>query len=170
MEEEDAPWYHDTTRVPTPAPRRPPGAAIRAVLEAGGEGHLRTKVEALLDEGTRVLSIHDGIVLECIIVTKRALNADGYCQVNIQSANKAKGTKQETAYLHHLVNWYSKGEIVDSWSKSISHLCHHPDCIKPDHLVMEETWKNIRRQTCKAQHLCECDELARCLRPSSADQ
>jgi hypothetical protein len=116
--------------------------------------------------GPKAVSAHNGRIIECVLCPG-SLNADGYQQVNIQSAKKATGAKQETAYLHHLVHWYYTGEVIESWNMSISHLCHHPDCINPAHLVKEELWRNVSRQTCPAND-CTCHDTAKCVLPGYA--
>lgn len=160
----DAPPYESVTRVMRRATRRDPGSAIRAVLALRGAQYLRRKVEVLLHKAQLATTDLNGGCVECLLCPG-ALNDDGYQQVNILSASKATGAKQETAYLHHLVHWYTTGEILSSWAETISHLCHHPDCIQPAHLVKEENWRNIRRQSCGGPDVCACHDTAKCVLP-----
>jgi len=61
-------------------------------------------------------------------------------------------------YIHHLV-LRSKGETTDALSQ-VSHLCHHPRCIIPEHIIKESPEVNRSRKPCRAVGLltvtCEC--------------
>lgn len=50
----------------------------------------------------------------------------------------------------------------DGWpvKKEISHLCHWSSCMNPDHLVLEERWKNWKRLYCRG---CDCNVLPECI-------
>jgi len=48
--------------------------------------------------------------------------------------------------------------------EQISHLCHRTDCIRPDHLVMEERWKNFKRNYCGLNGTCDCGMVPPCVR------
>ena len=42
----------------------------------------------------------------------------------------------------------------------ISHLCHWPACMNPDHLVLEPRWKNWKRLYCFG---CDCSVEPNCI-------
>ena len=159
--------YKSVTKVPSKQERRPPGSAIKLVIAKQGTARLKEKTQGLLAAGKHARTEFDGMVFDCVLCPG-ALNADGYQQVNILSANKATDEKQETAYLHHLVHWCHSDQILNTWDMSIAHVCHHPDCIHPDHLVMEELWRNVCRQTCPGFSACMCHDTAKCLLPGYA--
>lgn len=48
--------------------------------------------------------------------------------------------------------------------EQISHLCHRIDCINPLHLVIEERWKNAKRNFCGLNGECDCGLSPKCLR------
>jgi len=48
--------------------------------------------------------------------------------------------------------------------EQISHLCHNPDCVNPEHLVIEPQWKNLRRNYCGENGHCDCGMTPRCVR------
>ncbi len=55
-------------------------------------------------------------------------------------------------------------------SPEASHLCHHPGCCNPEHLIIESRANNIKRNTCflhRAKGInqgpCECSG-AKCVR------
>lgn len=48
--------------------------------------------------------------------------------------------------------------------EQISHLCHRVDCIRPDHIVIEPRWKNLKRNFCGEKGQCNCGMLPKCLR------
>lgn len=50
----------------------------------------------------------------------------------------------------------------DGWpmQMEISHLCHRPSCLNPDHLLWEPRWKNWKRLYCFG---CDCGVTPACL-------
>jgi len=160
------PLYSSVTKAPYKSKRRSPGSAIRSVVETRGPSYLRRRFVELASTATRAITEHEGTVIVCLLSPGK-LNKDGYQQVNIKSAVKSSGAKQETAYLHHLAYWNATLDTIESWADSISHLCHHADCINPDHLVKEELWRNIKRQTCSGPADCTCNDYAPCLLPGN---
>jgi len=45
-----------------------------------------------------------------------------------------------------------------------SHLCHRPDCVRPDHIVIEPRWANAKRNYCGEAGLCNCGSAPKCVR------
>lgn len=63
----------------------------------------------------------------------------------------------------------------DGWPSElqISHLCHVESCCNPSHLVVEERWKNLKRNYCGSTGRCECPFAVKCVLPyrsSSAER
>lgn len=46
----------------------------------------------------------------------------------------------------------------------ISHLCHRRSCARPDHLIVEEQWRNLKRNYCGLNGVCDCGNEIKCLR------
>lgn len=51
----------------------------------------------------------------------------------------------------------------------ISHLCHRRSCARIDHLVVEEKWRNQKRNYCGASGQCDCGNVTKCLRRYQMD-
>ena len=175
MESDALPFYADVTMTKKKAAemekklkdRAEPGENITSVVRAKGALYLHNKAETYLSEGRRVRTAFNGSHVECLLSAK-GVNPDGYPFANILSAGVKQGQKQTTAYVHHVTHWHKTGETLDGWHVNISHLCHHPDCILPEHLVREESWRNMRRQTCPGPVGCKCSEDGHpCLLPGS---
>lgn len=47
----------------------------------------------------------------------------------------------------------------------ISHLCHVGMCCNPGHLVIEEQWRNLKRNYCGLEGKCDCGGNPPCLQP-----
>lgn len=56
-----------------------------------------------------------------------------------------------------------KNELGWPIRKEISHLCHDSRCISPNHLVVEERWKNWKRMYCGRSGQCDCGMDPPCL-------
>lgn len=108
-------------------------------------------------------TVHDGAAVVCK-VTPTALNADGYqlVSVGMLDFSDGMGKKQRNVYLHHLMLWAAKGDFPEE-GFHVSHLCHHPDCSNPDHLVKEPEWLNILRKRCPGGKACACPRVAEVL-------
>lgn len=144
--------------------RLPPGSALRAIVTNPEALHaLRAKLVGWQRQHQAATTLYNGRTITCTI-KPGATNSDGYQQMCLGQLDG----KQQTGYYHHVIAWASFGDdaILSSWRDSISHLCHHPDCINPSHLVKEPMWKNVRRQACAGPEACECDETHKCLLPS----
>jgi hypothetical protein len=48
--------------------------------------------------------------------------------------------------------------------EQVSHLCHRIDCINPVHLVIEERWKNLKRNYCGFSGACDCGSVPKCVK------
>lgn len=152
--------------------RAAPGDNIRKLVEETGAEALRGRAAELKQGLTTVVSAEG---LECELSLGRAVTKDGYVQLSggqvkraapvIKTSGKTSTTEQVNLYAHHLVVWARDGEEgLLGPSDSISHLCHHPDCLRSEHLVKEPMWKNIRRQSCGGPDVCVCDDTHKCLR------
>ena len=142
--------------------RSPPCSALRHMLRHNPD-KLREKVAKWQKSHRKGVTRYKNNVIVCV-VKPGATNKDGYQQVNLGNI----GNVQQTAYYHHVAVWAARGEdaLPVSWQQSISHLCHHTDCVNPEHMVLEEHWKNVRRQSCPGPDDCSCDETHKCILPS----
>jgi len=48
--------------------------------------------------------------------------------------------------------------------EEVSHLCHRGDCVRADHIVMEEFWRNRKRNFCGSSGHCDCGNAVKCVR------
>jgi hypothetical protein len=46
----------------------------------------------------------------------------------------------------------------------ISHLCHRRACCRIDHLVAEEQWRNLKRNYCGHDGVCDCSNEIKCIK------
>lgn len=46
----------------------------------------------------------------------------------------------------------------------VSHLCHRRSCCRMDHIVAEEQFRNLKRNYCGANGVCDCGNEIKCLR------
>jgi Zinc-binding loop region of homing endonuclease len=62
----------------------------------------------------------------------------------------------------------TKGTLRNQWGwpmqPQISHLCHRRSCARPDHIIAEEQWRNMKRNFCGASGSCDCGNEIKCLR------
>ena len=66
-------------------------------------------------------------------------------------------------HAHHILrdempNKNSQGERLD-----VSHICHNPICLKPEHLILEPHSLNMDRMGCRMRNLCTKDHHPHCL-------
>jgi hypothetical protein len=47
------------------------------------------------------------------------------------------------------LGWATKG----AGTLQVSHLCHNPGCFNPAHLLVEESWLNMARNSCKGHEI-----------------
>ncbi len=163
-------WYRDVSparlqRGGDPARRDEPCSALRRVALLHSDA-LRLKIAAWQQRHVMARSLYRGQFIDCI-VKPGATNKDGYQQVNLGSVDG----KQQTAYYHHVVMFAVNGDqgLPRTWHESVSHLCHHSDCVNPQHMVLEAHWKNVRRQACHDPDTCQCDQVHRCILPPNHD-
>jgi len=62
-----------------------------------------------------------------------------------------------------------KNEFGWPASLQISHLCHRRGCCRVDHLVVEEQWRNLKRNFCGFSGECDCGSEVKCLRRYTMD-
>jgi len=49
-------------------------------------------------------------------------------------------------------------------TQQISHKCHRRNCCRPDHLLSEEQWRNLKRNYCGYDGMCDCGSEIKCIR------
>lgn len=64
--------------------------------------------------------------------------------------------KQGTTAERNLHGWPS--------TQQISHKCHRRNCCRPDHLLSEEQWRNLKRNYCGHDGSCDCGSEIKCIR------
>lgn len=124
-------------------------------------GHAR----ALINERSEI-KFHDR-ELRCWTSKMPADSNETYAFVNLQNTysrvddatNEKIGIKK--CYLHHLailgrddlerLSWCTQANSIFQ----VSHLCHNPRCFNPDHLIVEESARNIARNMCKGHEIVE---------------
>ncbi len=85
----------------------------------------------------------------CSIVQLKPSKSKGYAQAFVQGTNKK-------VLVHILSYWFSHGPFDPSDGKDVSHLCHNPLCINPEHLIREDSLTNQRRKGCIRTVTCPC--------------
>lgn len=73
-----------------------------------------------------------------------------------------RGHKASMKLFHKVKTTARDERNEDGWPTvhEISHLCHWPDCMNPDHLIWEPRWKNWKRLYCFG---CDCNVSPSCL-------
>ena len=153
--------------------RGAPGDNVRKLIAETGRETVLKKARDLLAGTIDVVTESQGTLVVCKLSPTRTPTSDGYIQLSggqVQRSapsKRGKTTEQVNVYGHHLLLLHKLGDdgILSDWSESISHLCNHPDCLDPTHTIKEPLWKNIRRQSCKGPHVCDCDDEHKCLLP-----
>ena len=85
----------------------------------------------------------------CKVVNLTPTKEKGYAQAFVKGST--------TKVLAHVLSfWISKGSFDPTDGKDISHLCHNPLCVNPDHLVREDKEINQRRKGCVGTVTCPC--------------
>jgi len=67
----------------------------------------------------------------------------------------------------------NKNEFGWPMNLHYSHICHRSGCCNPFHIVVEEMWKNHRRNYCGHSGTCDCGMTPKCIRryyPSGFDK
>lgn len=49
-------------------------------------------------------------------------------------------------------------------TQQISHKCHRRNCCRPDHILSEEQWRNLKRNFCGNDGTCDCGSEVKCIR------
>jgi hypothetical protein len=80
--------------------------------------------------------------------------SDGSVQLSAGSVDR----KQINVYASTFALYTKTGEIPVDSTWSCSHLCHHPDCCNPEHIILEKMWQNVRRQECENPDSCTCSD------------
>jgi hypothetical protein len=52
------------------------------------------------------------------------------------------------------------GKLPENATDEASHLCNHPWCVNPEHLVWESPKKNYSRKNCNTHFECECGKVS----------
>lgn len=86
-----------------------------------------------------------------------------YSKKGDEGPARVKGYKASFNLFH---TTFQQGDMSetneDGWpvSNQISHLCHWNSCINPEHLILEERWKNWKRNYCSG---CNCGMVPQCI-------
>lgn len=89
-----------------------------------------------------------------------------YFRKSNSSGHKFKGHQRSSRFFHGRSPLKNRPTNEHGWPchEEVSHLCHRADCIRPDHLVIEEFWKNRKRNFCGVNGSCDCGNQVRCVR------
>lgn len=86
-----------------------------------------------------------------------------YSKKGDEGPARVKGYKASFNLFHQNFQSDQNGQTNDDgWptNKEVSHLCHWNACMNPEHLVLEERWKNWKRLYCKG---CDCNVFPKCI-------
>lgn len=83
----------------------------------------------------------------CELSVLAPTKTNGYIQVSVGGVNKA-------VLLGELCLWAS-GSVLDEGGQ-VSHLCGHPSCSVPSHVIVESAKANNARKGCAVWSLCKC--------------
>jgi hypothetical protein len=100
---------------------------------------------------------------------RSALAPNGQCLVWRGTTRSSHGTlygvlcckvhdQWKTEYVHRLALIFHKGwtlEDVADRGLDVSHLCHNPLCVRPEHLSYEPHWVNRNRTKCVSLNICQ---------------
>jgi len=89
-----------------------------------------------------------------------------YYRKTFKKGDKLKGHQRAIHCFHNREPDRSNRVNQHGWpcDEQISHLCHNPDCCNPIHLVIEPRWKNMRRNFCGENGVCDCGMQPPCIR------
>lgn len=100
--------------------------------------------------------------LSCWMIT----SAPNFSGKQYKVSYKALG---KTAYFKpkaHRMWFYSSFDLIalaeDHDNYTVSHLCHHGECLNPAHLVLESLAANKSRNTCSGNHTCSHNPKCLC--------
>ena len=86
-----------------------------------------------------------------------------YMNTNL-SASSSSGSGSSTSYSNtSTVHLILPTHTPDHRPLEVSHLCHTPECINPQHLSLETHITNMERQHCVRQGHCSKDHNPHCL-------
>lgn len=97
----------------------------------------------------------------CWVDTNAPTHANGYKSINLANTHSRveghtdKKIGLQKMYMHHLalVGAGRRAELSRCTQANsifqVSHLCHNGGCYNPDHLVVEESWRNKDRNSCQ---------------------
>jgi len=90
----------------------------------------------------------------------------GYYRETEKGGDKFKGHQRSSYFFHGRRPDPTRRFNEHGWPchEEVSHLCHRADCVRPDHLVVEEFWRNRKRNFCGFAGACDCGNRVRCLR------
>jgi len=93
---------------------------------------------------------------------------DQYCASG--EGNKKKGHQRACEFFAHWKPTQPPGEAKRNalgWpiTLQISHLCHNRKCCRIDHLVVEQQWRNAKRNYCGDLGTCNCGGQPPCVGP-----
>lgn len=86
-----------------------------------------------------------------------------YSKKGDEGPARVKGYKASFNLFHSSLQTSNDNQTnKDGWpiNKEISHLCHWNACLNPDHLILEERWKNWKRLYCNG---CDCNVFPKCI-------
>ena len=69
----------------------------------------------------------------------------------------------QVVYVHRLAYMVSRKVVELPPSLEVSHRCHNPRCIKPQHLCLESHELNSERITCRLQGMCTQNHSPHCI-------
>lgn len=116
---------------------------MKAVIEQLTQQQIHDTHSRMM-QGTR--TTEKGCQLVQLVPTK----AKGYAQVSV------KGVADKKVLAHVLAFWVAHGPFLAADGLDVSHLCHNPLCVNPEHLVRESKEANQRRKGCPGTIRCPC--------------
>jgi hypothetical protein len=154
----------------------------RAVPKGSGEkrsdGDIR---QTFAEEGARLLKFSapanasDKAIKEWMIVEKYGFQVTNrgcilpydYYRRSTKASSKFKGHQRAAQFFYGIRCNDAKVVNEYGWDCTlcISHTCHDGDCVNPLHLIMEEKWRNWKRNYCGLLGVCDCGNALRCLFP-----
>jgi hypothetical protein len=106
-------------------------------------------------EATRLAFSRSAILAqEYLLDLERVTSPNGWCLDLLYSPTKAGGYIQlswgganKFCTVGELLVWASGNQVPDQ--SQVSHLCHNPRCLVPDHVVVESPKENNGRKGCR---------------------
>ena len=89
-----------------------------------------------------------------------------YC--TYQQGHTVKGHQRTVSFFAHWRPEQGETAIRNEWGwpcdLQVSHLCHRRSCCRLDHLIVEEQWRNVKRNFCGSSGACDCGNPIKCKR------